>query len=408
MRRALRIAGVGTSLALLVSAPAALSAAPAADGPSILGGEPVPIGQWPTVVGVVASLGPGQSFFCTGSLIAPEWVLTAGHCVDATDLDSQQQLTNATQVVFDSNDLWRVTGTRVRAAATIPSPHFDISTIARYDVGLIRLATPVTDRAPIRLNRRVAEAPPGIAVTMVGFGRSTPTVSGLLYSLAGKPSIACTTMNLSDAFLLCCDRRNGTGQCFGDSGGPTLTMIDGVQKQVGIASFGDGSTCLGYAAQTRVDVVYDWIADQLGGEWRCASDGECDPRCGGFGNPRDADCAPCTADTECGFHRVCQANQLCGPAPLLPGGLGAGCSSQAGCSSSSCVTRGADSLCSQVCTPGGAGCPAGFDCLPDDGGLCWPTPPDSGGCTTAGASRGLTVLLVAAILGLGLRPRRRR
>ena len=406
MRRASRTAS-GTAIAMIAAAAAPVSAAPAGDGPSILGGDPVAVGQWPTVVGVMVNLGPGQAFYCTGTLIAPEWVLTAGHCVDATDLGTQQELTAATQIVFDSNDLWRVTGMRVRAAATIPSPHFDISTIDRYDVGLIRLATPVTDRTAIRLNRRVTDAPPGIAVTMVGFGRSTPTVSGLLYALAGKPSIACTTMNLSDAFLLCFDQQNGTGQCFGDSGGPTLAMIDGVQKQVGIASFGNGTSCVSYAAQTRVDVVYDWIADQLGGEWRCATDGECDPRCGGFGNPRDTDCAPCTADAECGFHRVCQSNRLCGPAPLLPGGLGAGCSSDAGCSSSSCLTRGADSLCSQTCTPGGDGCPAGFDCLADDGGRCWPTPAASGGCTTARTRPGAPLFLFAAAL-LALRPRRRR
>src|SRR5688500_1012701 len=43
----------------------------------VIGGTAVPAGKWPDAVAV---LGQGS---CTGTLIAPDVVLTAGHCADA-------------------------------------------------------------------------------------------------------------------------------------------------------------------------------------------------------------------------------------------------------------------------------------------------------------------------------------
>jgi secreted trypsin-like serine protease len=53
--------------------------------PEIVGGGPSTPGEWPWQVALINGAGVGPNFlddqFCGGSLIHPQWVLTAGHCV---------------------------------------------------------------------------------------------------------------------------------------------------------------------------------------------------------------------------------------------------------------------------------------------------------------------------------------
>ncbi|MFT3698866.1 MAG: trypsin-like serine protease [Kofleriaceae bacterium] len=335
--------------------------------------------KYPNVVSIEVGTG-SHAGLCTGTLITTEWVLTAAHCVLPSELgvSTQAEVTATIKVNYGSV---RLGGTQVTAQDSMPDPDFNINQLGSHDAGLIHLSDPITTITPAPLNFEASAAPVGITVTMVGFGAS----NGQTQSGAGtereveQTTIHCSSLEGSDANLLCYDQTDGKGKCNGDSGGPSFASINGRLTEVGITSFGD-QTCSSFGADTRVDAEKAFITGHV-------PNLECDT---------DADCQ---TGHEC-------FNHSCIVTPFTATGVGATCAANSDCESNECGMSGSTSACTFGCALDTDGaCPSGLTCQSDGagGGLCFPG--DGGGCCSTSRNSAPTALFGFALVGLMLRRR---
>jgi secreted trypsin-like serine protease len=211
-------------------------------------------------VGAMTFVYPGYGYggsFCSGTLIAERWVLTAAHCMDEVggiDLVQNPQVVHfyvGTNANPGTNG-WPSTGTLYQADAVFVHGSYN-SQNQENDIALVRLAAPLTSVTPIPINTSSMNGWAGQQVTYVGFGVNdgiNETGGGIKRRGQNPISLVWPSAYQSNA-------TSGVGVCFGDSGGPGLMSVGGVLKVVGVNSGVSSSSnpdpCLGYGVHTRVD-----------------------------------------------------------------------------------------------------------------------------------------------------------
>ena len=337
-----------------------------AGGASIIGGEPAP-----DDLAVVAIVGDGGSVpYCSGVLVAPDRVLTAGHCL----YPPGDALVLPTHVVV-VRDRTRIEEVAVAWAATPPS--FDRTTL-EADVAVLGLAAPVTATAPVALATDDLGGAAARAARWIGFGFDQPGPQG---TLGARNSVTAAIGAVEASVVI-----GPPVTCNGDSGGAVLVDDGAGERLIAVVSAG-GPGCTLYSKATRLDVVADWLAPWLAGASAvCEPDAACVAGCA----EADADCA-CPADGTCA---ACAAGAD-DPDCVAPGDLCA--------TDRDCLGECVDGVCHAACD-GGAACPAGDTCVDDPahGPICVPT---AGGCSSAPAPGALAAL---ALLLLFTRPHRER
>jgi secreted trypsin-like serine protease len=268
------------ALALCVALAAAVGAGSAeAGGPtahaSIIDGEPAVQGALPWLAYVVnIKTAQEEIESCTGTVVAPRMILTAGHC--AEDPESEVVEEPDGYRIITGNVNWTSTEREVmhvRRVLVFPRYEPQGFLASRGDVALLELSTP-TQAPPIRVSPRKIWKP-GTQTIVTGWGntrfdqqplteelqRATMFVRGDKWCEQHGPGYQ------FDAQICVVDAPSyKSTTCNGDSGGPLLmhNPKGGQLIEIGTLSEGFGKCSKKRPAlYTRSDFFYSWMKKRI-------------------------------------------------------------------------------------------------------------------------------------------------
>ena len=248
--------------------------------------------------GFVLGTSGGSGFIGSGTLISSEWVLTAAHIVEGTDRAGGGISNLRFGLGANAN------GGTVSAAQWIPHPNWTAtngSLTAGWDVGLIRLSSPITTVAPAlryfstdektRVGTHVGYGATGTGLTGINSGAGTKRAGDNVIDAFGGDTVTTGTggglsfSNFSSRIMFddfdnpnsAADSAMGSTTpvnleymiAGGDSGGGAFINVGGVNYLAGVHSFIssiDGNTNADYgdiSGSIRVSQFNDWINSQI-------------------------------------------------------------------------------------------------------------------------------------------------
>jgi hypothetical protein len=213
-----------------------------------------------------------NGFLASGTLIAPDWVLTAAHVVDG-----------AKSLTFS------IGGQIYQVDRKVAYPGWNRDLWSGYDIGLVHLTKPVDNIKPAQMYAGSAEL--NRADTVVGYGKTGTGNCGDVKCDGVKRGAQNVITEIENKRLLLADFQNPLPpgavslSCErslplegliapGDSGGglfistPTGTYLAGVNSFVG-SDFGAPRSVYGnFSGHTRVSAFRDWIEAKIRGDER--------------------------------------------------------------------------------------------------------------------------------------------
>jgi secreted trypsin-like serine protease len=280
-RHALAVLAALTCLGLCLAASAAVAASSPKAHASVIGGHSASAAEFPSMAYLEGESATGR-YSCSGTVVAPRVVLTAGHCVE--DIASGE-ITPAASIAVATGieNLENIPSSSIsRVSQAVVFPEFDPAKLTG-DAGLLILTSP-SSVPPIALAgaEDAGLLASGTRVTMVGWGLTKPRATEIPHQLQqGGTTLQSTKScrkrtrhyypDYSPSVQLCTLSvpKHKTGICSGDSGGPAIAArSDGSVVQLGIAS-SVGPECSPTLPNvyTRADKIASWV-----GQWIAAAE----------------------------------------------------------------------------------------------------------------------------------------
>jgi hypothetical protein len=287
---------------------ASLTANTASVQQAIINGETCGEDVEPTAMAMMVdasiSFGGGQNLelmtpLCTGTLIAPDVVLVAAHCVDLSSLTFgfgevergdfyvtfQADLSD--YVSDGTTEPLPVPESAIPVRSFVANPGFDLEGLApngttgvENDIALLFLEVPIETVQPeIVITADEAEQlAVGDAVTIAGWGQTSASDQA---SVGVKTCGASTIDELGEALVQIGAASTATRKCHGDSGGPTFIEVETTgsikRRVIGVTSRAyDDSDCAKGGVDTRVDAYLDYLNDEMTGACTAGNRAWCD------------------------------------------------------------------------------------------------------------------------------------
>jgi trypsin len=257
-------------LAVSVTTVAMLGAV-AAPSSAVVGGTAASPGEYPSVAEV--TFGP---FLCTGTLVTPNWVLTAGHCGSVTGAAVASPASWPPQLInVRIGGVNQTDGERRSVSQVVVNPNYLLT--SGYDISLLKLSqssamAPTPVAGPSERGTWTA----GTLETIVGWGATSE--GGDTPDNLQKAQVPITTdaycagaySDFDPKTMVCAGfPQGGVDTCQGDSGGPMFGRTSaGALRVVGSTSFGEGCARPdrpGVYARVADDTLRPWIAQTTGG-----------------------------------------------------------------------------------------------------------------------------------------------
>lgn len=405
---------------------------------AIVGGTLSEQGAHPTVGAFVINFFGMYQSFCTGTLISPRFILTAGHCLKNPQIQGQPF------GVFFGASVTQANESNVIPVESIHAhPNFVLTAQAPgelrdwYDIGLVKLAAdaPITPMKMLRPDQAGQTYRYGADALVAGYGLTSVTN---MFSSGTKYEAMMAMADVASSEVMLGGKEKGI-PCQGDSGGPTFmnAASDGGDdwRLVAVTSRGD-QDCTLLSIQTRVDAYLDWIHEiatdvicdsgNNGAECTpvappsakkafgafCEAPAEClDGLCANVGEAArctkscDLQAPNCPAGAEC--IAINDTTSICVGEGWNRGGMGAACEQPEDCASDMCAQLGDRAFCTVECEIE-TGCgDDSISCVAAGSvNVCVPEEVDGGGCRV-GRGHAPPLLALLALLALLVRRRRR-